>query len=113
MVWMGFLSRCHCNWLYRICLPAPQPGSAAVGAALCPGARRIPHSRFVRRYRGQFPPARRIRDGWRLGRTAGTLLIFAAWLLALMRGFNFWALLERSLTRLAGENPPAAKVAEP
>src|SRR5258705_10286037 len=36
---------------------------------------------------------------WRfVGQTAGTLLMFIPWLLALMSGFNVWALIERVLT---------------
>ncbi len=50
---------------------------------------------------------------WRLGKTGGTLLLFAFWLLTVMSGFNLWALLERSLLKLAGETPPAETVAEP
>ena len=50
---------------------------------------------------------------WRVGETVGTLLMLVPWLLLLMSGFNLWALLERSLIKLAGENPPAAVVAEP
>jgi S-DNA-T family DNA segregation ATPase FtsK/SpoIIIE len=45
---------------------------------------------------------------WKLGgQTGGTLLMFIPWLLALMSGLNIWTLLERGLTKLAGENPPA------
>ena len=40
---------------------------------------------------------------WRAGRTGGTLLLFIAWLLALMSGLNLWALLERWLLKLATE----------
>ena len=47
---------------------------------------------------------------WRFGQTGGTLLMFIPWLLALMSGFNIWALLERFLTKLAGENPPVEAV---
>ena len=47
---------------------------------------------------------------WRFGQTSGTLLMFIPWLLALMSGFNVWALLERFLTKLAGENPPVEAV---
>jgi S-DNA-T family DNA segregation ATPase FtsK/SpoIIIE len=50
---------------------------------------------------------------WRLGRTPGTLLLFAFWLLAVMSGFNLWSLLERSLMRFAGETPPVEAVAPP
>jgi DNA segregation ATPase FtsK/SpoIIIE, S-DNA-T family len=41
------------------------------------------------------------------GESFGTLLLFVLWVLALMSGFNLWALLERFLMKLAGENPPA------
>ena len=44
---------------------------------------------------------------WRAGGTWGTLLLFVAWLLALMSGFNVWSLLERWLLKLAGENAAA------
>jgi len=44
---------------------------------------------------------------WRAGSTWGTLLLFVAWLLALMSGFNVWSLLERWLLKLAGENAAA------
>src|SRR5215208_2018419 len=45
---------------------------------------------------------------WKFGgHTVGTLLMFIPWLLALMSGLNIWTLLERGLTKLAGENPPA------
>ncbi|HEX9838280.1 MAG TPA: DNA translocase FtsK [Anaerolineales bacterium] len=50
---------------------------------------------------------------WKLGRTWGTLLLFTAWLLALMSGFNVWAMLERWLLRLAGENTPAEVTIQP
>ena len=36
----------------------------------------------------------------------GTLLMFIPWVLALMSGFNVWALLERWLLKLAGEPSP-------
>jgi S-DNA-T family DNA segregation ATPase FtsK/SpoIIIE len=55
---------------------------------------------------------------WRLGETtgmgatAGTLLMLIPWILALMSGFNVWALLERFLMKLAGENPPVENVAQ-
>jgi DNA segregation ATPase FtsK/SpoIIIE, S-DNA-T family len=45
-----------------------------------------------------------------VGQTAGTLLIFIPWILALMSGFNLWALIERALTKLAGENPTVETV---
>jgi DNA segregation ATPase FtsK/SpoIIIE, S-DNA-T family len=50
---------------------------------------------------------------WKLGRTWGTLLLFTAWLLALMSGFNVWAMLERWLLKLAGENTPAEVTIQP
>ena len=50
---------------------------------------------------------------WRLGETGGTLLLFDLMALAVMSGFNLWALLERSLMKLAGENPPVEAVAQP
>jgi S-DNA-T family DNA segregation ATPase FtsK/SpoIIIE len=50
---------------------------------------------------------------WRLGQTSGTLLLFVLWLLTVMSGFNLWALLERSLLKLAGETPPVEAVAQP
>ena len=51
---------------------------------------------------------------WRFGgQTAGTLLMFIPWLLALMGGLNIWAWLERGLTRLAGENHPPAEAVAP
>ena len=50
---------------------------------------------------------------WQLGETPGTLLLFVSWLLLLMSGFNVWALLERSLLKLAGEASPIETVAQP
>lgn len=50
---------------------------------------------------------------WRFGQTAGTLLILIPWLLALMSGFNLWALIEHGLTKLAGENPHVEIVTQP
>ncbi len=50
---------------------------------------------------------------WRFGKTGGTLLMLIPWLLAVMGGFNVWALIERSLLRLAGEAPPVETVKEP
>jgi DNA segregation ATPase FtsK/SpoIIIE, S-DNA-T family len=46
---------------------------------------------------------------WRLGRIPGTLLMFIPWLLALIKGFNVLALIERGLLRLADETPPVAE----
>ncbi|RPJ28538.1 MAG: DNA translocase FtsK, partial [Chloroflexi bacterium] len=43
---------------------------------------------------------------WQVGTVPGTLFLFISWLLVLMVGFNLWALLERSLMKLAGEAPP-------
>ncbi len=46
---------------------------------------------------------------WRLGdKLWGTLLLFVLWLFFVMSGFNLWALLERWLLKLAGEEQPAA-----
>ncbi|HKG53025.1 MAG TPA: DNA translocase FtsK [Anaerolineales bacterium] len=50
---------------------------------------------------------------WRFGQTVGTLLMLIPWLLALMSGFNILALIERALTRLAGENPAAETIMQP
>ena len=50
---------------------------------------------------------------WRLGRSWGTLVLFTAWLLALMSGFNVWTLLERWLLKLAGDNSPAEVTIQP
>jgi S-DNA-T family DNA segregation ATPase FtsK/SpoIIIE len=50
---------------------------------------------------------------WRLGRPWGTLLLFAAWLMALMSGFNIWSILERWLLKLAADNPPAEVMIQP
>jgi S-DNA-T family DNA segregation ATPase FtsK/SpoIIIE len=50
---------------------------------------------------------------WRFGQTAGTLLMLIPWILALMSGLNLWALLERSLAKLAGETPPVEAVVQP
>jgi S-DNA-T family DNA segregation ATPase FtsK/SpoIIIE len=51
---------------------------------------------------------------WRFfGQTLGTLLMLVPWLLALMSGLNLWALIERGLTKLAGENPPIEAVTQP
>jgi DNA segregation ATPase FtsK/SpoIIIE, S-DNA-T family len=47
------------------------------------------------------------------GETWGTLLLFVLWLLTMMSGFNVWALIERSLMKLAGENLPVEAVAQP
>ena len=50
---------------------------------------------------------------WRFGQTVGTLLMLIPWLLALTSGFNILALIERALTRLAGENPAAETIIQP
>ena len=51
---------------------------------------------------------------WRFfGQTVGTLLMLVPWLLALMSGFNLWALIERALTKLAGESAPLETVIQP
>ncbi|HET8563017.1 MAG TPA: DNA translocase FtsK, partial [Candidatus Binatia bacterium] len=50
---------------------------------------------------------------WSIGETWGTLLLFAAWLLALMSGLNVWAMMERWLLKLAGENSPVEVTVEP
>ncbi|NJC95930.1 MAG: DNA translocase FtsK [Anaerolineae bacterium] len=50
---------------------------------------------------------------WRLGETPGTLLLSGLWLLAVMSGFNLWALLERWLMKVAEENPPPEMVPQP
>ena len=52
---------------------------------------------------------------WRFGKAPGTLLMFIPWLLALMSGLNLWALIERSLLKLAGETatPPVETVTPP
>ena len=44
---------------------------------------------------------------WRfLDRLGGTLLLFVLWLFFVMIGFNGWAVLERWLLRVAGEEQP-------
>jgi S-DNA-T family DNA segregation ATPase FtsK/SpoIIIE len=50
---------------------------------------------------------------WLPGEKTGTFLIFAVWLLAVMSGFNIWALIERSLMKLAGETPPVEAIVQP
>jgi len=50
---------------------------------------------------------------WRFGQTGGTLLMLIPWLLALMSGFNLWALIERALTKFAGESPLVETVIQP
>lgn len=44
---------------------------------------------------------------WQIGELSGTFVLFVLWLLALMTGFGIWAMLERWLLKLAGENQPA------
>ena len=50
---------------------------------------------------------------WRFGQTPGTLLMLIPWILALMSGFNLWALIERGLTKLAGENLTVETIIQP
>jgi S-DNA-T family DNA segregation ATPase FtsK/SpoIIIE len=50
---------------------------------------------------------------WRFGQTTGTLLMLVPWLLALMSGLNIWALIERGLTKLAGESPQVETIIQP
>ena len=50
---------------------------------------------------------------WRLSETWGTILLCVLWLLALMSGFNIWALIENSLMKLAGETVPVETVSQP
>jgi DNA segregation ATPase FtsK/SpoIIIE, S-DNA-T family len=50
---------------------------------------------------------------WRLGRQWGTLLLYTAWLLALMSGFNIWSMLERWLLKLASDKPTAEVTIQP
>ena len=47
---------------------------------------------------------------WKLGNAWGTLLLLALWSLAIMTGFGLWAVLERWLLKMAGEQPPAEEV---
>jgi DNA segregation ATPase FtsK/SpoIIIE, S-DNA-T family len=49
---------------------------------------------------------------WRFGQTTGTFLMFIPWLLALMTGLNLWAVLERLLMKIAGENQPVETVVQ-
>ncbi len=48
-----------------------------------------------------------------LGKIWGTLAIFALWLLAAMTGFGIWALIERWLLKLSGEETPIETVLSP
>lgn len=50
---------------------------------------------------------------WRLGRPWGTLLLFTAWLLSLMSGFNIWSMLEQWLLKLASDNSTAEVTIQP
>ena len=50
---------------------------------------------------------------WRLEKLPGTLLLFVLWLLAVMTGFNIWALMERWLMKVAEETPPVDEVLQP
>jgi len=43
---------------------------------------------------------------WKAGKLWGTLLLFGLWLLAMMGGFNLWAVLERWLLKMSGEPQP-------
>ena len=50
---------------------------------------------------------------WRLEKLPGTLLLFVLWLLAVMTGFNIWALVERWLMKVAEETTPVEMVTQP
>jgi S-DNA-T family DNA segregation ATPase FtsK/SpoIIIE len=50
---------------------------------------------------------------WRLDRLWGTLLLLILWLLSLMTGFGIWAIIERWLLKIAGEDAPAEVVSQP
>jgi S-DNA-T family DNA segregation ATPase FtsK/SpoIIIE len=50
---------------------------------------------------------------WRAGQLPGTLTLFVLWLLALMSGFNLWALLEKWLMRVAEEEVYVEMPSEP
>ncbi len=43
---------------------------------------------------------------WRIDRLWGTLLLLVLWILLLMTGFGIWALIERWLLKVAGEETP-------
>ncbi|MFN8403724.1 MAG: DNA translocase FtsK [Anaerolineales bacterium] len=43
---------------------------------------------------------------WRIDRLWGTLLLLVLWILSLMTGFGIWALIERWLLKVAGEETP-------
>ena len=51
-----------------------------------------------------------VRLFWQIGEVPGTLVLFVLWLLALMTGLGVWALIERWLLKLAGENQPVEAV---
>lgn len=48
-----------------------------------------------------------------LGKLWGTLLIFMLWLIAVMTGFGIWAVIERWLLKLSGEETPADVAVSP
>lgn len=48
---------------------------------------------------------------WRIDRLWGTLLLLSLWILSLMTGFGIWALIERWLLKVAGEETPAVVAA--
>jgi S-DNA-T family DNA segregation ATPase FtsK/SpoIIIE len=50
---------------------------------------------------------------WRVDELWGTLLLFVLWLLAMMSGFNLWAVLERWLLKVSGEVQPVETVIHP
>jgi S-DNA-T family DNA segregation ATPase FtsK/SpoIIIE len=50
---------------------------------------------------------------WRAGELWGTILLFIPWLLAVMNGFNLWAVLEGWLMKVSEETPPIDLVAQP
>lgn len=50
---------------------------------------------------------------WRVGEQWGTILLFIPWLLAVMSGFNLWAVLEGWLTKVSEEAPPVELVTQP
>src|SRR6266496_2137403 len=54
-----------------------------------------------------------VRLFWQLGKFPGTAALFVLWVLALMTGFGGWALIERWLLKLAGENQPAEAPLQP
>lgn len=43
---------------------------------------------------------------WRIDRLWGTLLLLSLWILSLMTGFGVWAMIERWLLKVAGEDVP-------